>query len=339
MAAINDLHSFWKLHKAEDSSLVGDTKLIWLAPDLVEEEEGFNLRDYDRPDTVAHIERLAEAWASGDQMPPLEVKIKDGRCFVRDGHCRLRAAKLANSRGAGVRRLSVIELKGSDDVANIRLLTSNDSLKLTPIQRAVGYQRLRNMGWEILEIAKELKTSDTNIRETMKLLTLPQEVQAMIEDGIINAQFALKMYRIHGATAMVELLNEAIARRTLEEETSSGNAGSNSANDEEGSSDGASAGAASTTVKQPLRITTKDISLKKRPLPRTFMKQMVPQVSQLRSHLMATAKPDTSGNVAVKIPVDVYESFMKLASMVDEPDQEQSSNNEGDSGKQMELQA
>jgi len=338
MAAINDLHGFWKSQKAEDPNLVGDTKLFWLAPDIVEEEEGFNLRDYDRPDTVAHIERLAAAWANGDQMPPLEVKVRDGRCFVRDGHCRLRAAKLANSRGADVRRLSVIELKGSDDVASIRLLTSNDSLKLTPIQRARGYQRLRNSGWEILEIAKEVKTSDTNVRETMRLLSLPQEAQSMIEDGIINAQFALKLFRTHGSTAMIDILKKAISKRSEDEQSL---IDSQAISDDQVDGTVADGGTRSEeeagSAKKPLRISSKDLEPKKRPLPRTFVKQMVPQVAQLRTHLSATAKPDNSGNVSVTIPVDVYESFMKLASMVDKPEQEQNDPPKDD--KQLSLDA
>lgn len=331
MAAVNDLYGFWKQVKSEDDSKVGDTKLIWLAPDLIIEEEGFNLRDYDRPDTVQHIERLAQAWASGAQMPPLEVKVKDGTCYVRDGHCRLRAAKLAISRGASIRRVSVIELKGSDEEANIRLLTSNNSLKLTPIQRATGYQRLRNMGWEFVEIAKEMKTSDTHVREMIRLLSMPQKVQKWIEDGVISSIFALKMFRKHGAEEMVRILEEAAERRKAEEgdEQDAGDTSGNSGADADGQ--------APTDKVKPPRISSKHLSKRSRPLPKTFLKDVVPSMAKMRVHLESSAKPDTSGNVAFTMPIDVYESFMKLAGMIaEDPDEQQKS---PENEKQIEIPA
>lgn len=312
MGAVNDLYGFWKQVKSTDDSKVGDTKLFWLAPELILEEDGFNLRDYERPDTVAHIERLAQAWAAGAQMPPLEVKVKDGVCYVRDGHCRLRAAKLAISRGASIRRVSVIELKGSDEEANIRLLTSNNSLKLTPIQRATGYQRLRNMGWEFAEIAKEMKTSDTHVREMIRLLSMPLKVQKWIEDGVISGIFALKMYRKHGADEMVRILEEAAQRRKVEEGDDQDDG---SGNGNTGTDDASQAGAEK--PKTP-RISSKHLVKRSRPLPKTFLKDVVPSMTKMRAHLESSAKPDSSGNVAVTMPIDVYESFMKLASMVDD---------------------
>ena len=91
----NDLQSFAEAVAERDQSLVGETQMTWLSPLLIEEEEGFNERDYNLPHTIAHIEMLAKAWAQSAQMKPIEVQVVDGRCFVRDGHCRLRGARLA----------------------------------------------------------------------------------------------------------------------------------------------------------------------------------------------------------------------------------------------------
>lgn len=42
----NDLQSFAEAVAERDQSLVGETQMTWLSPLLIEEEEGFNERDY-----------------------------------------------------------------------------------------------------------------------------------------------------------------------------------------------------------------------------------------------------------------------------------------------------
>lgn len=67
---------------AADPSVAGvkKTDLFRVDPRLLHEEEGFNLRDYDDPDVVAHIEGFAESYASGRYVPPLVVRTTvDGR--------------------------------------------------------------------------------------------------------------------------------------------------------------------------------------------------------------------------------------------------------------------
>lgn len=162
---VNDLSAFCDAAISSGASgSVGETNLTWLAIDLIEEEAGFNLRDYTRPKTAKHIERLAKAWARSEQFQPLEVQIVNGHCYVRDGHCRLRAAKLAVERGAPIKRLPVIELKGNDQLASVRILTSNEQLKLSIIERANGYQRLRDFGWSDGQIGSHIGLTDSTLR-------------------------------------------------------------------------------------------------------------------------------------------------------------------------------
>ncbi|EPJ7983218.1 ParB/RepB/Spo0J family partition protein [Pseudomonas aeruginosa] len=314
MAAINDLAAFAKNIKAEKAEAVGSTTLTWLSPEVIEEEPGFNLRDYERPETKAHIAKLAAAWASGAQMPPLEVKIKDGRCYVRDGHCRLRGARMAIANGSPIKRVSVIELKGADDVAHVRLLTSNDSLKLTPIQRAHGYQRLRNYGWDDKEIAKELGVTETTIREAIRLLTLPDEIQAFVADGVIKAYFAVDLWREHGSET-VAIIQEAVEREQLLLSKGKG-AGSKKAGAE------AAGGAEAQQATEPpppaqVTISRKNIRPRARPVSRDFMSNVRTHFGELRAALEKSAVPDAkSATVAVKLPIDLYENFMKFASQV-----------------------
>ncbi|MGI0646919.1 ParB/RepB/Spo0J family partition protein [Pseudomonas aeruginosa] len=312
---ISDLFSFVKFHKSEDPGLTGETKLLWLSPDLIEEEEGFNLRDYNRPDTIEHIEKLAGAWARGDQLPPLEVKIKDERCFVRDGHCRLRAAKLAISRGSPIKRISVIELKGNDDVANVRLLTSNNSLKLTPIQRANGLQRLRLYGWSNEEIARDIGMTTTAVREAIKLITLPDELQELIEEGVVASYFALKMFRVHGKNS-IQMLQEA-AEKMRQELAEAANP--DGGDGQQPASDSNQAPEATKDKPSAVRISKRHLAPAAKRYSRQFLQTMSTQVTELKTALASSAKPDAkSGEVAFKMPIDLYERFMEFAKQLDE---------------------
>lgn len=58
-----------------------------ISPQLLLEEEGFNTRGafcedyYERPDIKAGIRVLADAYKRGDYVPPIIVKVIDGRCM------------------------------------------------------------------------------------------------------------------------------------------------------------------------------------------------------------------------------------------------------------------
>ena len=210
----NDLSTFCEVAVASgNAGNVGETNLTWLALDLIEEQEGFNLRDYERPDTVKHIERLAAAWERSEQFQPIEVQVIDGHCYVRDGHCRLRAARLAASRGAPIKRLPVIELKGNDQLACVRILTSNEQLKLSIIQKAHGYQRLRDFNWSDEQIASHIGMTDTHVRETLRLLLLPESIQVLLEKGVIKPFLALDLWRKYAGASEQIILDAYEARK------------------------------------------------------------------------------------------------------------------------------
>lgn len=293
---INDLFSFAEKLKAQDESLVGESNLLWLSPDVLEEEDGFNLRDYDRNDTVSHIQSLKEAWKKGTQLPPLEVKIENGHCYVRDGHCRLRAARLAIAEGALIKRIPVIELNGSVEASYIRVLTSNEQLKLTLLQRAHGYKRLRDTGMSDIKIAKEIGKTDTHVRETIRLLSLPFRLQELLTQDVISSDMASKMFARYGDKA-VEYIEEAYEKQKKQQEEML---------ESEPSTD---------TSKAPkIKVSAKHISV---PAPRITKKMITNMSSNVRTMHDAfegSAKVDTqAGVVDLKLPLELYEQFMAMA--------------------------
>ncbi|MBK4232159.1 chromosome partitioning protein ParB, partial [Enterobacter hormaechei] len=94
MAVINSLRAL-KGVTAPEELKKGDGFTI--SPQLLLEEEGFNTRGafcenyYERPDIKAGIRVLADAYKRGDYVPPIIVKVIDGKVYVREGHRRRRA--------------------------------------------------------------------------------------------------------------------------------------------------------------------------------------------------------------------------------------------------------
>lgn len=294
---INDLHTLCESLKTQDESLVGETSLLWLSPDVLEEEDGFNLREYSRPDTVAHIQSLKEAWKNGTQLPPLEVKIENGRCFVRDGHCRLRAARLAIEEGAAIKRIPVIELSGSAEASSLRILTSNQQLKLTLMQRARGYKRLRDLGWTDQKIGKHICKTDTHVRETIRLLTLPERLQDLISQDVISPDMASKMFARYGEKA-VDYIDEAYEKqKKLHEELL-----------EQDPSKTA-----------PIKVSTKHIAVPAPRITKKMVSSMSTSVRSIHDVFEGSAKVDSeAGVVDLKLPLELYEQFMTMAKTLKE---------------------
>lgn len=324
-APANDLSTFCEVAVASgNSGNVGETNLTWLALDLIEEQEGFNLRDYDRPDTLKHIERLALAWARSEQFQPIEVQVVDGHCYVRDGHCRLRAARLAASRGAPIKRLPVIELKGNDQLACVRILTSNEQLKLSIIQRAHGYQRLRDFNWPDEQIASHIGMTDTHVRETLRLLLLPDSIQVLLEKGVIKPFLALDLWRKYG-TGSERIILDAYESRKKEHAELLAKAAL-AGDDPLTTPDQAVDQTAPAANPEPeIRLTSRHISAPTKRIGKKLITNMTSTMTGLSKLMRESATIDASnGTISVQIPIDEYERFMSISTEVSKHRQEDS---------------
>jgi hypothetical protein len=156
------------MHEAHKSRMT-KSNLFYADLDLIEEEDGFNTREYERPEVQEHINNLADAYLAGDDLPPLRVTVIDGRLLLRDGYCRRRAAMIARDRGAEITRLPVMEVKGDEVEQSLVILTSNDGLKLTPLERAKVYARLIGMNLTEDEVAKRVRKTRTHVQQYLAI--------------------------------------------------------------------------------------------------------------------------------------------------------------------------
>lgn len=222
---INNLKS---LSNAVSTEEVSRPNGFAVAIELIEEEEGFNTRaayckgDYfQQPEVVEHINQLAAAYAAGEYVPPLIVKVKGGRVFLRDGACRWRAIhKAINELGALIKKVSVLEARGDDAEQSALIATTNNGLQISAMACAALYGRYVGWGWSAEEISVKLGKKLAHVKLHIELLELPLEMKYMVQANELSATLALELYREHGTDALqvLESARTKITGKATEED-------------------------------------------------------------------------------------------------------------------------
>jgi predicted transcriptional regulator len=197
-----------KMHRSKEGDLTKSNQ-FWAYPSQLHELEGFNPRNYDRPEVQTHIRNLAEAYKAGRVVPPPIVQVIDGKIFIRDGYCRRRGMLLAIEEGAELGKQPLIEFKGDENEADALVLTSQSNEKLTALEVAMMYHRMTNRGKTEAEIAEVVGRTPQHVRMLLEVHTLPLEIKDLIERGVVSWSFALSTYNQNG-TAAIEMLKEGV---------------------------------------------------------------------------------------------------------------------------------
>ncbi|MBU6449598.1 MAG: ParB/Srx family N-terminal domain-containing protein [Rhodospirillales bacterium] len=196
---VKPLQSFTAEAQAQDSRKL---YLYQIDPLLIEEEDGFNLRYYDDPKVIAHIEAFCESFMDGRYVPPMVVRaLDDGRIVVIEGHCRRRGLRMAIARGARIGLVSVIPFRGNDAERVEVMLRSAQGLKLEALDVARGYLRLRDMGFSAADIAASQSKSEARVRQMLLLAQADPQVQALVRGRHVSPDAAIEALIEHGDVA------------------------------------------------------------------------------------------------------------------------------------------
>jgi len=163
---------------------------------------GFNLRDLD-DEYETGIEALTSYILAGGTLPALEViALPDGSGVeVVDGHRRYDAIGRAIQRGAPIEWVAVVGFQGNEIERRARIYTSNEGVKLRPLEAARGFKRFRGMGLATEEIASLVHRSRPHIENYLVLADAEPDVQALVRAGAVSAEVAIDAVRQHGAQA------------------------------------------------------------------------------------------------------------------------------------------
>lgn len=177
------------------------------------EIEGFNPRDYDDPETIAHIRSLADSYKRGDTMPPLLVKVVDDKIYIWDGHCRYRGAKLAISEGAPLKFLDTVEMTGDQIEQHMTVLKTRDGLALKPLQIALQIHRLFKLMGSEEAVATGLGKSKAYVSQHLEIYNLPLELKQFITSEVVAWSTVTEAFRDYGSAGAIEKITAAIARK------------------------------------------------------------------------------------------------------------------------------
>lgn len=174
------------------------------------EEPGFNLRT-EGDALEASINALAEFIAVGGQIPPLEVRPRaEGGVWLVDGHRRRRALLKLDAEGRLPRTpnkdrpqvleawVPVIAFEGSDADRVARIITSQENEKLSPLELAEGYKRLRAFGWSVEQIATKVGKTRQHVEQVLTVGNANTDVQDLVAAGHVSATTAAQVVREHG---------------------------------------------------------------------------------------------------------------------------------------------
>jgi len=174
------------------------------------EEPGFNLRTEGEA-LEASISSLAEFVAAGGQIPPLEVRPRaEGGVWLVDGHRRRRALLKLDAEGRLPRtpnkeRIEVLEawvpviaFEGSDADRVARIITSQENEKLSPLELAEGYKRLRVFGWSVEQIAVKVGKTRQHVEQVLTIGNANTDVHNLVAAGHVSATTAAQVVREHG---------------------------------------------------------------------------------------------------------------------------------------------
>ena len=161
------------------------------------------------------LQELADSLAKKGVIQPLIVRQlgKDERYEIVAGERRWRAAQMAN-----LHELPVIIRQFSDsEVLEIAIIENIQRAELNAIEEAQAYRQLmQRFGHTQEKVAEALSRSRSHVANLLRLLTLPEDVQALVTKGKISAGHARALIT---SAAASELARQIVARGLSVRET------------------------------------------------------------------------------------------------------------------------
>jgi ParB family chromosome partitioning protein len=150
------------------------------------------------------LEELTNSIKKNGIIQPIAVrpnKIENGKYEIIAGERRWIAAQRAGLHEIPVRILDLSDVE-SLEVAIVENIQRDD---LNPVEEARGYKRLNEeFKYDHESISKLMSKSRSHISNTLRLLTLPADVIAMLEEGTLTSGQVRPLIGISNASAIAE---------------------------------------------------------------------------------------------------------------------------------------
>ncbi len=193
------------------SALFGDEKLVEKSQENNKFNNNMAISDLSRNPyqprqnfSEEKLEELAKSIKKNGIIQPIAVrpsKTDSGKFEIVAGERRWLAAQRAGLHEIPVTILDLSDVE-SLEVAIVENIQRDD---LNPIEEAKGYKRLNEeFKYDHESISKLMSKSRSHISNTLRLLTLPEDVISMLEEGTLTSGQARPLIGISNASAIAE---------------------------------------------------------------------------------------------------------------------------------------
>jgi ParB family transcriptional regulator, chromosome partitioning protein len=171
---------------------------------------------FDRP----ALERLAESLRTRGQLQPIRVRWVEprGEYVVVLGERRWQAAQIA-----GLSTLACVVVDGDvppDELRAIQVIENCLREDLLPIEQARAFEAMmRDHGWTQADLAKELNITQSAVAKALATLTLPAEVQGMVDDGKLDQSKAYEVSRLADPVSQTEVAARVVSEGLTRDQT------------------------------------------------------------------------------------------------------------------------
>ena len=160
---------------------------------------------------AAALEELAQSMRAGGVVQPVVVRPMGDRYELVAGERRLRAARLA-----GLAQIpSIVRVLSDEQALELSLVENIQREELSPLEQGRAFERLSSdFALTQEEIARRTGKDRTTVANLMRLLRLPQEVHALMEEGKLTAGHARALLRLEDSPVLQRVLaKRMVARR------------------------------------------------------------------------------------------------------------------------------
>ncbi len=171
-----------------------------------------------RFDEQATLE-LASSIKEHGIIQPIVVRPVADKYEIIAGERRYKASILA-----GLKQIPAIVTELNDrDSAEIALIENVQRQELTPIEEAISYRKILDMGYITQEqLASKIGCTQSTIANKLRLLNLEDEVQEALLDGLISERHARSLLKLENKDMQIKMLdrivNERLTVRKTDEE-------------------------------------------------------------------------------------------------------------------------
>jgi ParB/RepB/Spo0J family partition protein len=213
-----ELFNTIKAQAAEGTSLktlaVGRSDMFRINPFNLHIRDGWNSRE-ESVENAEHIDNLAQSIAEMGVLEPLTCYLDDGKLYITDGHCRLKATYRAiEVYGAEIVSIPVkTEPKGSSEADRLlSQIVRNSGKPLSQLELGSVCKRLQGYGWTVEQIAKKASISLARVGQLLQLHAAPEAIKERINAGEVSATLALNVVRSNSDKDAVAIIDNAVEK-------------------------------------------------------------------------------------------------------------------------------